>query len=286
MKLRVNCRCFVYPSSSRWAFTVTHPFLCTRACQGTANFGRINFDRQQLLIQKLGLRVRSLPLVLSVSRREMRLMDRVPTSTAEVVRFAASVLPDKHVTVLRSRQAADKWLDERDRQVRAQRTVPSLPAVAASVLACSMLAYASRLAGKRRGASAVARGGVSADARRRQVRVVLMSEDRWPAYWSLAAAPALEGRFAFAFMPARAAQDLADKFGVDIEPPAGGGEGARVVVVVRRDGSHAAKTGVQSRKALTRFLLKNQWELVPQARRPAPSRVARGAHESCGCFAQ
>jgi hypothetical protein len=98
-----------------------------------------------------------------------------------------------------------------------------------------------------------------------QVRVLLMSEDRWPAYWSLAAAPALEGRFAFAFMPARAAQDMADKFGVDIEPAASGnGEGARVVVVVRRDGSHAAKTGVQSRKALTRFLLKNQWELVPQ----------------------
>jgi hypothetical protein len=92
-----------------------------------------------------------------------------------------------------------------------------------------------------------------------------MSEDRWPAYWSLAAAPALEGRYAFAFMPARAAQDMADKFGVDIEPAASGnGEGARVVVVVRRDGSHAAKTGVQSRKALTRFLLKNQWELVPQ----------------------
>lgn len=86
--------------------------------QGTANFGRVNFDRQQLLIQKLGLRVRSLPLVLSVTHREVRLMDRIPTSTTELVRFAASVLPDRHVTVLRSRQAADKWLEERNRQVR------------------------------------------------------------------------------------------------------------------------------------------------------------------------
>ncbi len=100
------------------------------------------------------------------------------------------------------------------------------------------------------------------------MRVLLLSEDRWPAYWSLAAAPALQGRYAFAFMPARAAQDVADKFGVDLDPAGGSGEGARVVVVVRRDGSYATKTGVQNRKALTRFLLKNQWELVPQVSPP------------------
>jgi hypothetical protein len=104
------------------------------------------------------------------------------------------------------------------------------------------------------------------------VRVLLLSEDRWPAYWSLAAAPALQGRYTFAFMPARAAQDVADKFGVDLDPASGSGEGARVVVVVRRDGSYATKTGVQSRKSLTRFLLKNQWELVPQV--PPPQRRA------------
>eukprot|EP00291_Cryptomonas_curvata_P019153 CAMPEP_0172157002 /NCGR_PEP_ID=MMETSP1050-20130122/3544_1 /TAXON_ID=233186 /ORGANISM="Cryptomonas curvata, Strain CCAP979/52" /LENGTH=339 /DNA_ID=CAMNT_0012826173 /DNA_START=159 /DNA_END=1174 /DNA_ORIENTATION=- len=145
-----------------------------RELQGTANFGRINFDRQQLLVQKLGLRIRTLPLILSVSRRETRMMDRIPASTADIVRFAASVLPDKHVSVLRSRQAADKWIDERDGQVR----------------------------------------------------VLLLSEDRWPAYWSMAAAPALQGRYIFAFMPARAAQDVADKFGVDLDPASGSGEGA------------------------------------------------------------
>jgi hypothetical protein len=68
-------------------------------------------------VQKLGLRIRTLPLILSVSRRETRMMDRIPASTADIVRFAASVLPDKHVSVLRSRQAADKWIDERDGQV-------------------------------------------------------------------------------------------------------------------------------------------------------------------------
>jgi hypothetical protein len=69
-------------------------------------------------VQKLGLRIRTLPLILSVSRRETRMMDRIPASTADIVRFAASVLPDKQVSVLRSRQAADKWIDERDGQVR------------------------------------------------------------------------------------------------------------------------------------------------------------------------
>jgi hypothetical protein len=105
------------PSTLAGARTRTRDNIRCASLQGTANFGRINFDRQQLLVQKLGLRIRTLPLILSVSRRETRIMDRIPASTADIVRFAATVLPDMHVSVLRSRQSADKWIDERDGQV-------------------------------------------------------------------------------------------------------------------------------------------------------------------------
>ncbi len=106
----------------------------------------------------------------------------------------------------------------------------------------------------------------------RQVRLLLLAEDRWAAFWAVAAASALRDRFAFAHLPGAAGRDMADRVGLDWE------SGGRGVALLRRDGSHVTKAGLQSRKALTRFLLKNQWELVPQVCAGAACAGVRGLH--------
>ena len=102
-----------------------------------------------------------------------------------------------------------------------------------------------------------------------KVHVILFDKSDWAAYHSAAMAPAWKDSMVFAVFPR---PTLRDQFlrQYDINPD------DRTVLIVREDGSTRKKTGIRSRKVLVRFLLQNQWPLVPKVTAQNWARVCLG----------
>jgi hypothetical protein len=87
-----------------------------------------------------------------------------------------------------------------------------------------------------------------------QVHVILFVEE-WAAFTSAASIPSFKEDMVFAFAPRWAPHGLNALFGQFNE---------RTVVLVKDGGNFVTKSGIQSRKSLVRFLLKNKFMKVPR----------------------
>ena len=175
--------------------------------KGVVHFGRINYDRNQVLLQ---FRLRQLPTIFAVTGQgEVRLMTARNGYTAdEIIKFASNIV-------------------------------------------------VSSSTGQRIDARGSAQRLLNRPAHADKVHVILFDRSDWAAFHSAAMAPALRDWMVFAVFPRPSLSDsISQQYGIKPED--------RTVVVVREDGSFEKKTGIRSRKVLVRFLLQNQYQLVPK----------------------